>query len=531
VTTSESQSSGKSAQVLRVVGLLGRVLSRAVVFVMIWLGLLLLMSAVIIHYYWGQVTVVQVLLNLMAVQLDGGGGPIVWVCIFGIGLFPLLLTIALTSWPYFQRRRNLRKKRDGGQVASPWFGRTTRTVIAAALIVGGPAAFVSTVEVTEYVTAANSEYDVGDHYVEPKITSDEDKRNLVLVYLESAEATLGEEGLVEKNPYASLEETTKEADGWQSVEGLQEYDGSGWTMAGITSTQCGFPLNGILSAANSGSYSEVGVGEETYLGGTTCLGDLLKDSGYTSVFLGGANPSFAAKETLLTDHGYSEVNGRSDWVAAGEPESSFRSDWGLSDQRLMEYAKDEIDDLHAESEQTGEPFNLSVLTLDTHEPVHVHDYCNVDTADEMTSVYACSMEQVAGFVDHMEEQGYLEDTAVVLMGDHLKPSDAGDAFHEELDEHPNRTLFNRIWIPGEDDPQIARSGVDQINMFPTILEIAGLEVADQQAGIGVSAFTSEVPEDSAQSLPDDAYAELLKSGSPQFYRDAWVGEIGSDGGP
>ncbi|WP_218220670.1 sulfatase-like hydrolase/transferase [Nesterenkonia sp. Act20] len=526
---SGSRDAAGSRRARSTTGRIGRVLAGVLLFTLTWLGMALLIAAAIIHYHWGKVTVVQVLMNLMSMEIGGGGGVIVWVCILGIGVVPLLLTIAIMFWPSIMRRlRHRSSKTRTHQSASDhtrptWFGRGMYAVVVLTLIIGGPAAFVSTVQVTDYIDAADSSYEIGDHYVKPNVTSEGDERNMVMVYLESGEAALGDDEVFEKDAYASLKEVTRAEDGWQSIDDLREYDGSGWTMAGLVSTQCGVPLDGILSAASSGSYAESGVGTETYLGGLTCFGDILKDNGYTNVFLGGANPSFAAKDTMLGDHGYSKVLGRGDWRDRGEPDSSFRSDWGLSDQRLMEYAKDELDALHAESEVTGEPFNLSVLTLDTHEPVHVHDYCTVDTEKEATSVYACSMDQVAGLVKHMEEQGYLEDTAVVIMGDHLKPVDAGDAFHEELGDDETRALFNRIWVPGGEEAPL-RSDMDQLNMFPTLLEIAGLNVEDHEAGLGVSAFTTEVPEDSAQSLPDEAYTELLKSRSSQFYEDAWVGE-------
>jgi phosphoglycerol transferase len=258
------------------------------------------------------------------------------------------------------------------------------------------------------------------------------------------------------------------------------------------------------------------------LGGSTCLGDILEENGYTNVFLGGASASFAAKGTFLAGHGYSEVKDLSDWRAAGEPETNFRSDWGLSDERLMAHARDEIDRLYAEAEQTGQPFNLSLLTLDTHEPVHVFDYCPVDTQNEVTSVFSCSLTQVAGFVEYMEEKGYLDDTAVVIMGDHLKHMSAGDAFHEQLDDHPNRTIFNRIRVPGQDGNSTLRPAVDQLNMYPTLLEAAGLTLQDHEAGLGVSAFAPEVPDHSAQALEPDTYAELLDSHSPRFYTEAWA---------
>jgi phosphoglycerol transferase len=340
-----------------------------------------------------------------------------------------------------------------------------------------------------------------------------------VVYLESGEGTLGDDQLFEKDAFAPLKESTKASDGWQSVDDLKEYKGGGWTMAGLVGTQCGIPLKGIGSAAGN----DLGGGLNTYLGGSTCVGDVLNEHGYKNVFLGGANASFAAKDTFLSTHGYSEQKDLADWRAAGEPEKNFRSDWGLSDQRLMAYAKEEIDALHAEAERTGQPFNLSMLTLDTHKREYVFDYCTVDTQEEVTSVFYCSMTQVAGFVEHMKEKGYLDDTAVVIMGDHLKFLGAGDAFHEQLGDHPNRTIFNRIWIPGGDKDIKLRSGMDQLNMYPTMIEAAGLTLKDHEAGLGVSAFAAAVPEGSAQAMKPDAYGELLESLSPLFYAEAWAG--------
>ncbi|MDN5605421.1 MAG: LTA synthase family protein, partial [Kocuria sp.] len=67
-------------------------------------------------------------------------------------------------------------------------------------------------------------------------------------------------------------------------------------------------------------------------------------------------------------------------------------------------------------------------------------------------------------------------------------------------------------------------GIDQFNMDPTMLEAAGLEVKDHQAGLGVSAFTDTIPDDSAQSLDPDDYKELLTTDSKDFYTKAWAGE-------
>ncbi|MBG6185386.1 phosphoglycerol transferase [Arthrobacter sp. CAN_A214] len=502
----------------------GVVVGRGLVYVLIWVGLALLIAAVGIRFYWGEISVGQMLLNLVSVEIDGGGGAIVLIGILGVGVVPLLITMGIALWQFFRRRKRRRNDDGGLPRRSQWIMRTVSTALVAAVVVGGTTAFATTVGVREYVKAANSKYDLGDYYVEPTVTSDEDKRNLVLIYLESGEATLEDDQLFEKDAFAPLKEATKVSDGWQSVADFQQYTGGGWSMAGLTSTQCGVPLKGVGSSGSSSAPIEPGGDVDTYLGGITCLGDVLEGYGYTNVFLGGANSSFAAKDSFLGTHGYSKVKGLSDWRAAGEPEENFRSDWGLSDERLMANARDEIDELYAEAVRTGRPFNLSMLTLDTHEPVHVYDYCDVDTQNEVTSVFSCSMTQVAGFVDYMKEKGYLDDTAVVIMGDHLKHMSAGDAFHEQLDDHDNRTIFNRIWVPGQDRNSTLRPGVDQLNMYPTILEAAGLTLKDREAGLGVSAFASQIPGGSAQAMEPNLYTELLESLSPRFYAEAWAGE-------
>ncbi|WP_262364433.1 LTA synthase family protein [Arthrobacter echini] len=509
---------------LRVIRRAGVVAAQTLVFVLLWVGLALLIAAIGIRFFWGEISVGQMLLNLTSLETDGGGGAVVWMGIIGVGVVPLLLTAGIALWWYLRRRTRRRAGYAVRPRRSQWVTRTVATALVAAVVVGGTTAFADTVNLGKYIQAANSDFDIGDYYAQPVITDDAGKRNLVLIYLESGEATLEDDQLFEKDAFAPLKDATRASDGWQSIEDLQQYRSGGWTMAGLTSTQCGVPLRPAGSSDSSSVSDKPSDDVETYLGGTTCLGDVLGDHGYTNVFLGGANARFAAKDTFLRTHEYSVVKGLTDWRAAGEPETSFRSDWGLSDERLMSNAATTVDELHAESERTGEPFNLSVLTLDTHEPVHVYDYCDVDTQDAVTSVFSCSMTQVAGFVDHLEARGYLEDTAVVIMGDHLKHMSAGDAFHEQLDDHPNRTVFNRIWVPGAEPTGTVRPRVDQLNLYPTILEAAGLTLQDGAAGLGVSAFTSDIPTHSAQALDPDTYAGLLESHSPQFFAEAWAGE-------
>ncbi|MGO3362769.1 MAG: LTA synthase family protein [Corynebacterium sp.] len=506
----------------------GSIVGHVLLYLLIWAGITLLIVGIGIHIFWGSITVDQMMMNLVAAQTDGGGGALVLIGILAFGVLPVVLTAGIAFWQY-RRKRKQKRLASAGEISLPherrWLTRTVSAVMVAAIAVAGTTAFGTSVHVTDYIRAANSAYTIDQYYKDPVVTSDQDKRNVVMIYLESGEETLSDPELFEKDPFEPLKDVTPEEAGWNSVDGLQQNEGGGWTMAGISGTQCGVPLkgNGLLSGQSG--LNSLGSDVGNYLGGLNCVGDVLKDQGYRNVFMGGAAGSFAAKDQYLTTHGYDEQYDLDDWRAKGEPDDQFRDDWGLSDKRLMENAKEQVDSLHAESTETGQPFNLSMLTVDTHEPVHIYDYCNVDTEEEVTSMYACSMTQVAGFVDHMEKQGYLEDTSVVIMGDHLKHMGASNAFHEQLDDNPNRSIFNRFWVPGDDKrTSTMRRDVDQLNMMPTILEAAGLELEDRQAGLGVSAYSPQIPKSSAQNMEPDAYKELLESRSPDFYHEAWDGE-------
>ena len=485
-----------------------------VLWLLVWASLTVLIASVGILVFYGRITPDQLILNLVAVRTDAGGGALfATLAVIGIVVVPIAATLLLA----LARGRRLKKHRTAGTAPK---ARTAKRVLGLVLTVvlmaSAAGSFVHTLKIRDYVASGDNSADIGNYYTVPEVTGTSQKRNLVVIYLESGEATLGDDTVFEKDMLAPAKDATSD---WIGIEDYQQYTGGGWTMAGIVSTQCGVPLKGKISAPNSEIVHELSSGMDSYLPGLTCLGDVLADQGYKNVFMGGSNASFAAKNQFLADHGYSEEYDLTTWQKEDKDPSHFRKDWGLSDQQLMAHAKKQVDQLHANAEKTGQPFNLSMLTLDTHEPTHVYDYCDVNTEEPMASVYSCSMEQVADFVGYMKSKGYLKDTSVVMMGDHLKQLGAIGAFSKELKASGHRTIFNRVWIPGQ--APVLREGADQLSMYATLLQAAGLEFKGSEAGLGVSAFTSDFPAGSALSLTPEKYKQLLESRSDEFYQQAW----------
>lgn len=462
----------------------------------------------------------------MLFNLQGGGGEgaggdgLIW----GAAMSILVVPLAIVALMLFLVEKSRRALRGHGVLTGRrvWIMRGIATILALAVPLSGAAVFSNAVGVQDYVQASIREAtlgtSMGDFYAVPNVeaaSSTGERQNLIVIYLESVEDALADDSVFERNMLAPVQAATED---WASIPSLQQYDGGGWTMAGIVGTQCGIPLRSADALADNTDLNSLGSsGNEVdrYLSGATCLGDVLADEGYRNVFLGGADANFAGKGAFLASHGYSEVNDLSVWRERGETE--MRDDWGLSDRRLFANAKHTVTQLH----EADQPFNLTLLTLDTHEGPRVFDYCDWDTEVAMTAITTCSMQQVSGFIDYLDAEGILEDTTVVVMGDHRKMIAEGGSFWEELKDREDRTIFNRVWSP--DSATFARSEIDQLSMYPTILELAGLELVDHRAGIGVSALADadDVPAGTVLDLSSEEYTDLVRSRSVTFFQRMW----------
>ncbi|GAA2177402.1 hypothetical protein GCM10009847_03130 [Leucobacter tardus] len=502
----------------------GRAALGSLIWLLVWVGAVLAAAGLWIRAAFGVVSVDQLQMNLIGAET--GGAAIVWRGVIWVGVVPTLVVGVLIVLVHLSRR----SLRDASLLGAgaPRVSRVIAGVLAcalpiAALSVGG-ALFGGAVQVRDYARSVASGLDLGDYAVAPELEGGE-PRNLILVYLESVEDAMADDTRFEEDMLAPVSAATAD---WERLDALTQAPGGGWTMAGVVATQCGIPLRSATAATGSQILNQVGEQPGRYLPGATCLGDVLQEQGYRNVFLGGADATFAAKERFLREHGYDEVRDLRTWRDQGEPESAMR-DWGLGDRRLLELAADEAAELH----RSGDPFNLTVLTLDTHEPAVAPEGCDMNTREPMTAITRCSMTEVAGFVEALDAEGILDDTAVVVMGDHLKQVASWASFHDELGpladadaslapgQTPERTIFNRVWNP--EPLAFAREQIDQLSLYPTLIELAGLRLTDHRAGLGVSAFASEIPDGSALALDADAYDALLRSRSADFYRDLWSG--------
>ena len=326
--------------------------------------------------------------------------------------------------------------------------------------------------VQNYIDTKENNRFIEKNYIDPKKIEIKAvaPKNLVLIYVESLEKAYSDEKLFGRNLLQSLDKIPS----FQFDQYVQ-VPGTGWTIAAIVSTQCAIPLKPIALPDINMQGSSI----RKFLPNVTCLGDILNRHGYQNVFLGGAPEAFSGKGKFLKEHGYQKVVGKDEWLNSGKYHQEDMSSWGLHDDDLFKEAKLELDRL----EEQKDHFNLTLLTLDTHFPNgHMSATCRARGGNTFQDVVECSAQEITNFIEYAKNKGYLKNTSIVVLGDHLTMTNAVD---EQLKKSPNRYIFNK-WISNAEFYR-NRSGIVHFAIAPTILEFIGFDVQGLRIGLGHSA--------------------------------------------
>jgi phosphoglycerol transferase len=315
----------------------------------------------------------------------------------------------------------------------------------------------------------------GAHYVPPATVNLQGghTKNLVIIYVESLEAAYANPGLFGADRIAPLTGLKGE-----SFARYRQAPGTGFTIAAIVSTQCGVPLErvGLFDLNTQGQVID------DFLPRATCLSDILEQHGYRNVFMGGASLKFSGKDNFLRSHHYDEAYGKDEWIAQGANPGNMNG-WGLYDNDLFARAKEKLRQLHA----SNKPFNLTLLTVDTHEPAGFRSSdCDVRGAQPFEGVVQCSAREVADFVAYIKQSGYLADTNVVILGDHLARK---NPVADRLETLPERYIFNKFI--SRDAFHKNRDDIVHFDLLPTMLEFIGFDTHGKPLGLGFGGFGAQ----------------------------------------
>ena len=331
---------------------------------------------------------------------------------------------------------------------------------------------------------------IEDNYVDPDdvaLTFPERKRNLIYLYLESMEVAFSDRengGIFEENYIPALTEIAKDAEdfggsGNTGLNGAVSWPYTTWTMGGMFAATTGLPLK--IPLETDGIDTNYMSTQDSFFPGITSLGDILKSEGYVNDLLIGSDATFGGRRLYFSGHGGYEFHDYNYYRDHGLPRG-YKVFWGFEDEKLFEFAKERLGELSA----SGEPFNLTMLTVDTHYPDgYVCRRCEDTYTSRYANVIACSDRQVSEFLAWCAQQDWYEDTAVIVSGDHPTMSTFCDGAPEGYTRKVYTAYLNAAAEPVRDEER-AYSTADN---FPTTLAAMGVKIEGDRLGMGTNLFS------------------------------------------
>lgn len=317
--------------------------------------------------------------------------------------------------------------------------------------------------------------DFSAHYHVPQDTIKKPRLNLVYIYAESLERTYFDDNLFpELTPeLGALKNSSLDFSHTGQLPGMD------YTIAGIVASQCGIPLFAPFEGNSSASMS-------SFFPKNICLGDILKNSGYSNYFIQGADLRFAGKDVFLSSHGFEHAYGAQELKSIVE-DASYRNDWGFYDDTVL----NEVYRKFMELSEKGERFSLFALTVDTHHPdgfisksCQRRSYAHDGKENKTFSAVACSQEHIAALIEKIKASPYFDQTVIVVSSDHLAMNNSAYKYLTPQDRN------NLFFVLRGDDPKAELQAMKRNPMDngATVLDILG---GDNAIGLGRSSLSAE----------------------------------------
>lgn len=220
----------------------------------------------------------------------------------------------------------------------------------------------------------------------------------------------------------------------------------------------------------------------------------LKEEGYKTAFLRGANETYMNEHLLFKDAGFEEVIGATYFQTRPEYKK-YINWWGLTDRKLFDYALEYLE------EQKDNPVFITLLTVDSHVPLGRldyldHSYKEIDEefyrVPTLPRAFARFGQDVERFLTGLQEKGLFdENTLILITPDHPSYSNTPTNAlfkpynKEQFDNLPFIILTQeKITAPLTNSPLAS-----QLDIAPTVLDL--LNIAQPKAFFGHSLFDTK----------------------------------------
>ncbi|MDO4522001.1 MAG: LTA synthase family protein [Eubacteriales bacterium] len=444
---------------------------------------LLFISAIWLFRTWGSLTLDEIIYHL-STSIEGTNPDMIWHYITRYGVL-----VAAGNLMMLAGLAVLYKKKRG------WLRYGFIALLLASLVMLGLTGWygnkkLGIVRYLRETLAQSGEDYIADRYVateDVQLEFPEKKRNLIYIFLESTEITYADResgGDFEENIIPELTKLAMEGDcfngGGTRLNGGYVLPGANWTMGALFAQSSGMPLKIPLNGNRMNYLDE-------FFPGLRTLGDVLKDEGYQQTFLLGSKKEFGGRDRYYEQHGDFNIKDYTWAVDEGKIPPDYYEFWGFEDEKLFDYAKEELTRLAAEDA----PFNLTMLTVDTHfEDGYLCELCGDTYGDnQYANVFACASSQVGRFVEWIKAQDFYENTTIILSGDHnTMDTDFCDGVEEDYVRKPFLAILNSA----VEDTSGKERVFSTMDLYPTTLASLGVTIPGGYLGLGTNLYDPTV---------------------------------------
>ena len=310
------------------------------------------------------------------------------------------------------------------------------------------------------------------------------KRNIIVISIESMEETLSHPEFFGTNIIPHLSEISENN---ISFSGYVDGYAQNWTQASLVALHAGLPLNVNSLGFKMDNVNHVSEKLKKFLPNVKTLTDILSENGYNLLYMQPGNIKFSNADLFLLSHGYKkeEIYGEDELAKEGVAYSYNHNWWGQPDAATLEVFKRKLLELSKRGN-----FFAFYSSIDTHPGDYPYgDLENKFHAPLLNQYYHASS-LIANFVDWAKKQDFYQNTTIVLIGDHSRCSSFSKSESHPIPEKDRRVYNAFINVPFSMQKNIRKNRTfNQVDLFPSILELAGWEIENHRVGIGVSIFS------------------------------------------
>lgn len=294
------------------------------------------------------------------------------------------------------------------------------------------------------------------------------QRNVVLIVLES----FGQEFMGCYNTQEDADTRTPFLDSLAKHSTLYDGRSNGKkSIEGITAINTGIPNLMSIPLTNS-AYSD-----DDFTG----LPAVLKKHGYHTAFFHGSYNGVMDFDRTCEKIGFDEYLGMDEYNADEmSKESDYDGVWGIFDEPFLQYTAKRIGTY-------SEPFMAEIFTVTSHHPFPIPEEHKGEFKEGRHPILKCveyTDYALRRFFATAKEQPWYENTLFIICGDH-----SGHGLTPEYNDYDGwYRIPMMVFDPQQDSAVRSTRIMQQIDLFPTLVDMLGLGCKETVPGFGESAL-------------------------------------------